>query len=217
MLEDTTSAARLSWTAVGSALVADVLQGGSRLRVRLRVYGESMLPTLWPGDVVEIEGCSLEDLRPGEIVLALGEGRLFLHRLVAPCTSNGFVLRGDCMPGPDPQFPPEAVLGRLVRRAQCPAPKGASDFEEVTVSLKRYPDTGRSFSAAAALRAWFGVKWFGVKWSRAAGLLLCHCGVARRLALKLHGRRKASPRELPNPEPGAEISSAELGSAELGA
>jgi hypothetical protein len=31
---------------------------------------------------------------------------------------------------------------------RCPAPKGASDFEELTVSLKRYPDTN---SAAARL------------------------------------------------------------------
>src|SRR5208337_5685143 len=31
---------------------------------------------------------------------------------------------------------------------RCPAPKGASDFEELTVSLKRYPDTNRHFFAA---------------------------------------------------------------------
>jgi hypothetical protein len=31
---------------------------------------------------------------------------------------------------------------------RCPAPKGASDSEEVAVSLKRYPDTNPSFSAA---------------------------------------------------------------------
>ncbi len=30
-----------------------------------------------------------------------------------------------------------------------PAPKGASDFEELTVSLKRYPDTNLSFSAGS--------------------------------------------------------------------
>jgi hypothetical protein len=28
----------------------------------------------------------------------------------------------------------------------CPAPKGASDFEGLTVSLKRYPDTKPDFS-----------------------------------------------------------------------
>jgi hypothetical protein len=72
-----------------------------------------MLPTLWPGDLVEIANCSPDDLRTGEIVLAMREGRFFLHRLVAPCTPNGFLLRGDSMPGPDPLFPPEALVGRL--------------------------------------------------------------------------------------------------------
>src|ERR1019366_10100376 len=95
--------------------VADVLRRSGHLR--LQVYGESMLPALWPGDVVEIASCSREDVRPGEIVLALREGRLVLHRLVAPCTPNGFLLRGDSVPGPDPLFPSEALLGRLVRRA----------------------------------------------------------------------------------------------------
>lgn len=183
-LESTTSAPRLNWSAVRSALVADVLRRSGHLRqgVRLQVHGESMLPALWPGDMVEIAGCSLEDVRPGEIVLARREGRLFLHRLVAPCTPNGFLLRGDSVPGPDPRFPPEALLGRLVR---------STDEERVLY--------------AAALRPGFGAKW-----SRAVGMVLCHCGLARRLALKLHSWRKASAREFRNPEPAADMGSAVL-------
>jgi hypothetical protein len=189
MLESTTIAVRTSWSAVRSALVAEVLRRSGRLRVHGEIRGESMLPTLWPGDVVEIESCSLEDVRPGEIVLARRDDRLVLHRLVAPCTPNGFLLRGDSVPGPDPLFPSEALLGRLVRSA----------------------DEGRGVSAPALRPG------FGVKWSRAVGMLLCHCGVARRLALKLHRRRKASARESRNPEPIAELTSADMGSAERGA
>ncbi|HYW40479.1 MAG TPA: S24/S26 family peptidase [Terriglobales bacterium] len=189
-LKSTSRAPRSSWSAEGSALVADALRRSGRLRqgVRLRVHGESMLPAVWPGDVVEIASCSLEDVRPGEIVLALRDGRLFLHRFVALCAPNGFLLRGDSMPGSDPQFPPEALLGRLVRSA----------------------DQGRAVSAPA-LRLGFGAKWFGVKWSRALGMLLCHCGLARRFALKLHRRRKTSVGEFRNPEQAADMSSAELG------
>jgi signal peptidase I len=95
-----------------SALAVECLRRTGSLR--LRVYGESMLPAVWPGDVVEIKRCSLEDLRPGQIVLAWREGRLFLHRLLAPVTSSGFLLQGDSLPEPDPWFPPQAVLGRLV-------------------------------------------------------------------------------------------------------
>jgi hypothetical protein len=191
ILENTASAARSSWSSERSALVADALRRSGRLR--LQVHGESMLPALWPDDVVEIASCSLEDVRPGEIVLALRDGRLFLHRLVlhsfvTPGKPNGFVLRGDSMPASDPQFPPEALLGRLVSSA----------------------DKGRGASTST-LRLGFGAKWFGARWSRAVGILLCHCGVARRLALRLHRHRKASARELRNAEPAADLTSAEWG------
>ena len=167
MPEDTTLARSSGWSAERSSFVADVLRAGNRLgsRVRLRVHGESMLPALWPGDVVDIVSCSREDIRPGEIVLALRSGRLFLHRLVA-FQPSGFVLRGDSMPGPDPRYRSEALLGRLVR--------GAGGGEE------------RGFSAAVC--------------SRALGMLLCHCGVARRLALKLHSRRTTTAREFRSSE-----------------
>jgi hypothetical protein len=192
-LENTTSAPRSSWSEERSALVADALRRSCR--VRLRVHGESMLPALWPGDVVEMAGCSLEDVRPGEIVLARREGRLFLHRLVGrfndPCTPNGFLLRGDSMPAPDPQFPNEALLGRMVQKIDESADE--------------------AWAAAPVGCPGFGLKWFGVKGSRALGMLFCHCGVARRLALKLHGRWKASARDLRHGEPAADMSSAEMG------
>jgi signal peptidase I len=155
-------AQRSSWTAARAALVADVLRSTpypNRV-VRLRVYGESMLPTLFPGDVVEIESCSPESLRPGEIVLAIREDRLFLHRLVSPCTINGFTLRGDSNPHRDLQFPVEALLGRMVRRV--------GDTNWITASAL-HP------GPAAAL-------------FHGAGWLLCHWNLARRIVLKLHTR-----------------------------
>jgi|ERR1700674_2451976 hypothetical protein len=202
-LENNASALPSSWSAEGSALVADVLQRSGRLRrnLRLRVHGESMLPALWPGDVVEIASCSLEEVRPGEIVLAQRDGRLFLHRLVGrfntPCTPNGFLLRGDSMPGPDPHFPTEALLGRLVQKVD----ESANEGRAASASVGR-PGFGLN---------WFGVRGFGAKWSRALGMLLCYCVMARRVALKLHNRRKASSSERRNPEPHADISSADMG------
>jgi hypothetical protein len=174
-LQSTASAARSNWSAQRSALLADALRcsdrpsQNARQSVRLRVYGESMLPTLWPGDVVEIAPCSIDEARPGEIVLALRDGRLFLHRLVSHCGPDGFLLCGDSTPGPDPLFPPEAMLGRLVR------PSGE----------------GRGFIAPAL--------------SRSVGRLLCHSGVARRLALKLHQHWKSSASENRHPDNAAEM------------
>jgi len=175
MLEDAANTVGSNWSAERSALLAEVLRRGQSLRqgVRLRVYGESMLPALWPGDVVEIASCPLEDVRFGEIVLALRDGRLFLHRFVARRTPDTFLLRGDSMPGSDPLYPSDALLGRLARST----------------------GDGRN-NSAAALR--LGLT---VSWSRAVGLLLCYCSIARRLALKLDSRRKAWAHKFRNQTP----------------
>jgi hypothetical protein len=164
------TAASSIWNRERCALAADALCQSGRLR--MRVYGESMLPALWPGDVVEIASCSLPDVRTGEIVLALRDGCFFLHRLVAPGTAEGFRLCGDSMPGSDPPFPPEAMLGRLVRTSS----------------------RGKRVSANALGRG------IGAKWSRALGVLFCHSSMARRLALQLHSRRELSACEFQNTE-----------------
>lgn len=77
-----------------------------------------MLPSLWPGDVVEVSACTVEDVFPGEIVLALRDGRFFLHRFASRSGSGSFLLRGDSMPTVDPEFPAEALIGRKI----CSAP-----------------------------------------------------------------------------------------------
>ncbi len=93
------------------ALAVEVLRRTGRLRLRVR--GESMLPALWPGDVAEIAACSLKDVRHGAIILALREGHFFLHRFLAR-EHDSFLTRGDSMPGPDPVFPADALLGKLM-------------------------------------------------------------------------------------------------------
>jgi hypothetical protein len=81
----------------------------------MQVRGASMLPTLWPGDIVEIKSCFVADVLPGEVVLAFSEGRFYLHRFVAG-RADGFLLRGDSMPASDEIYPNEALLGRLMGR-----------------------------------------------------------------------------------------------------
>ena len=188
MAGNTTTTTPSDWTAVRSALVADVLRKNVRLPqiVRLCVYGESMLPALWPGDFVEIESCSPEDARPGEIVLAMRDDQLFLHRLLSPCTLEGFRLRGDSLPHPDPEFPREAFLGRLLRRAE-------SGNGVAAPGLRPSPGAGLC---------------------RAIGLVFCHCAPARRAALKLHSLRRAWAREIGDVRAGAEHSSPSLIPAE---
>ncbi len=168
MPETTASSPRASWNAERSSLVADALRGIGReglaqsRNIRMRVFGESMLPALWPGDIVEIAPCAAQYARKGEIVLATRDGRFFLHRLKTPCETDSFVLRGDSMPSVDPLFPSEALLGRLVCRTES--------------------SWGTSYSAFALHPGW------SARVSRALGFLLCHIGLARRIALRIHGR-----------------------------
>jgi hypothetical protein len=108
------------WNAQRDALAAEVLRGGGRLR--LRVHGESMLPTLWPGHVAEIQACSIADAAAGDIVFAVRDSRFFLHRLQASTASQTFVTRGDSMPGPDPEFAADAFLGKLVSVTRAGSP-----------------------------------------------------------------------------------------------
>lgn len=95
-----------------SALVADALR--QERHIRLQVRGESMLPSVWPGDAVEIEPCPVSQIRRGDIVLATRGGRLFLHRFVRHCDPSGFILCGDSMPKADAVYPTGAFLGRVV-------------------------------------------------------------------------------------------------------
>lgn len=81
----------------------------------LRLGGASMLPSLWPGDEVEFTGCIAADVLRGDVVLAIRDGRFFVHRVLGFDDAGDVITRGDAMPGPDPVLPADAVIGRAVR------------------------------------------------------------------------------------------------------
>ena len=99
------------WSTQRNVLAVEGLRCGGHLRLHVR--GASMLPSLYPGDVAEIEACALEDVVPGEIVLAFREDRFFLHRFVSRNGNHGFAARGDSMPAADPSYTTEQLVGRL--------------------------------------------------------------------------------------------------------
>jgi hypothetical protein len=121
-------------------------------RLRLQVYGESMLPSLWPGDTVEIAGCALEDVQPQEIVLAVRDDRVFLHRYVGRKEQARFFLRGDSMPAPDLAYPSDAFCGRLVQITRMgrsvSLPRRLSRSARAVGLLLCYCDTARRLALA---------------------------------------------------------------------
>ncbi len=110
-------------------LAAEALRSWGTLKVRAR--GVSMLPTLWPGDVITIQSVLPEQVEPGEIVLYMRQGRFFIHRIVSCDLSSDtaiLVTRGDCILENDPPVGRSELLGKVVevRRSGStfmPAPK----------------------------------------------------------------------------------------------
>ena len=62
-------------------MAADVLCRSGELR--LRVTGASMLPSLWPGDLLLIRRAQLSEIAPEDLVLFSRQQRFFVHRVLA--------------------------------------------------------------------------------------------------------------------------------------
>jgi len=92
-------------------LAAEVLRRFGQLR--LQVIGTSMLPSIWPGDVVTIRSSSLNEVIPGGLVLFSRDRRFIVHRVVK-VVENGVVTRGDSVLGPDLPVTSDELLGRVV-------------------------------------------------------------------------------------------------------
>jgi signal peptidase I len=120
-----------SWLSESHALkcelAGEVLRSSGQLR--LQVTGWSMLPSIWPGDVLLIERASPAEVSEGDIVLYRLDRRLMVHRVVAKVSAPGDVTlltRGDAMPATDPSLPDSALLGRvslIVRNGRNIRPK----------------------------------------------------------------------------------------------
>jgi signal peptidase I len=99
---------------VSKALVEEVVRSFGR--VRLRVLGSSMAPSVLPGDLISIQRAELHEISLGEIVLFSRNGRLFVHRVVSrdaasemPC----LITRGDRLGHNDPPVTAAEFLGRV--------------------------------------------------------------------------------------------------------
>jgi hypothetical protein len=122
---------------LGCALAAEVLRSFGKLR--LQADGSSMLPAVWPGDILYVQGQDAAAALPGDIVLFGREGRLVAHRVVEvrkaksgvrgpasgvriqnpdsrfpiPDSRFEFVTRGDSLDRNDPPVSSHELLGRV--------------------------------------------------------------------------------------------------------
>src|SRR5271169_6094773 len=106
-------------------LAAEVLRSGGT--IRLQALGASMLPTIWPGDVLSVESKPGKRAIPGDIVLVARDQRFFIHRLIEKRSSQ-CITRGDSMPRNDAPVAEAQVLGKVsaihrIRRDVVPNPQ----------------------------------------------------------------------------------------------
>jgi len=96
-------------------LAAEVLR--SRGAIRLQAQGSSMIPTIWPGEILSIESRSYGEVDAGDVVLIMRDGRCFAHRLIEKRAMPGemvFITRGDALPKNDPPAAETEFLGKVV-------------------------------------------------------------------------------------------------------
>jgi signal peptidase I len=97
-----------------AALVRDALC--ERGRLRLRLQGDSMWPTIPAGSLVEVERTFPDDLRLGDIVVWQQGEVLIAHRVMERVRRGSevfLVTKGDNSSGPDQLLSQEIILGRV--------------------------------------------------------------------------------------------------------
>jgi len=95
-------------------LAVDVLRTFGR--IRLRVTGSSMLPAVWPGDILSVCHSEIAHINLNDIVLSRRQGRLCAHRVVdkvAGPQSAWLITRGDQLSFDDPPVFAHELLGRV--------------------------------------------------------------------------------------------------------
>jgi signal peptidase I len=84
--------------------------------VRLKAWGASMVPSVWPGDLFTIQNVAHDEVVPGDIVLVMRDNRFVVHRLVERRQDQdrfSWITRGDAMPHNDPPAVASELLGRV--------------------------------------------------------------------------------------------------------
>src|SRR5271170_4820695 len=93
---------------VGCELVAEALRACNE--ARMRVTGTSMLPAIWPRDILRVRPSVEIPPNQGSVVLFLRDGRLFAHRVVGRDGAQ-LITCGDSVPDCDAPVAVADVLG----------------------------------------------------------------------------------------------------------
>jgi signal peptidase I len=96
-------------------LGTEVLRASGELR--LAALGSSMVPAIFPGDVLTIRTLNTNEILSGEVVLCARGDRFVVHRVVREAQASGeprWITRGDTLIVDDPPVTDRELLGRVV-------------------------------------------------------------------------------------------------------
>ncbi len=85
--------------------------------LRFAAYGASMLPAIFPGDILQVRGQAVDEFQAGDVVLFSRDCRFFSHRVIRVehnCAERTLIARGDALPAEDPPVHGAEILGRVI-------------------------------------------------------------------------------------------------------
>jgi len=132
-------------------LAAEMLRSCGVVHLELR--GTSMLPSLWPGDLLTIQSADDDEIVPGDIVLVLRHKRFFVHRVVERRRAQDrfwWITRGDAIPDNDLPVSASELLGLVtgIRRANrsCVPSRRVSMFRPAVARMLHRSDRFRNIT-----------------------------------------------------------------------
>jgi len=95
-------------------LAAELLHRSGEIRFVAR--GSSMIPAIYPGDLLTVSSQVVSNAQRGQIVLCLREGRFWVHRIIRRWRDGNrflFATRGDALRHEDPLIDESQLLGSV--------------------------------------------------------------------------------------------------------
>ena len=132
-------------------LLPEVLK--SDRQAMLAVTGSSILPTIWPGDFVEVRREIVAEISLGDVVFCARQGGFSAHcvvRKMAGPERPVLITRGDALIVPDPPVGPKELLGACHRRLARRAPTRAAPHRLAPAGLMGVVSLGDLHVAGAA-------------------------------------------------------------------
>ena len=142
--------------AVCCELVHDVARALGE--VMLQAAGASMIPAIWPGDLLTVRPCAVSSLRSGQVILFRRGDKLFAHR-IQRINDDNIVTRGDSVREFDPPVAECEVVGRVecIRRGNRAVAPTLTLWNGIASFLLRRSDIvlrGTLFLSRRLRRSW---------------------------------------------------------------